>query len=105
MLITICVYPITDAEQRYSILKSCSTTGNIVKKYQIQQKSEHNINSGTETQIYVHCEDMSIYGLLEHVEKQREQTHMAYYIEHNEDTITRMGNYRIVTSQRGLCKS
>ena len=28
---------------------------------------------------------------------------MAYHVEQNEATITHMGNYRIVTSQRGLC--
>ena len=48
---------------------------------------------------------MFIYGLLEHVEQQRDQAHMAYHVEQNEDTITHMGNYRIVTSQRGLCNS
>ena len=48
---------------------------------------------------------MSIYGLLEHVNKNKEQTHMAHHVEQNEDTIKRMGNYRIVTSQRGLCNS
>ena len=30
---------------------------------------------------------------------------MAYHVEQNEDTIKRMGNFRIVTSQRGLCNS
>lgn len=109
-LIFICannhLYPITDAEQRETIFESCSKTGNAVKKYKIQQKFEHKINNGTETQMYVHCEDMSIYGLLEHdskKRKQREQAHMAYHVEQNEDTIKRMGNYRTVTSRRGLC--
>ena len=97
------LYPITDETTRETILKQHSKTGGAIKKYKAKHKFEHKVNNGTETQIYVHCEDMFIYGLLEHIKQQREQAHMAYHVEQNEDTIKRMGNYRIVTSQRGLC--
>ena len=64
-LIFICannhLYPITDETTRETIFKQHSKTGGAIKKYKAKQKFEHKMNNGTETQIHVHCEDMSTY--------------------------------------------
>ena len=116
-LIFICannhLYHITDAEQRETIFKSCLKAGNAVNIYiYIYTHIKYNISTNTRlimglTQIYVHCEDMSIYGLLEHVKQNKENKHMWHTMLNRTKirTIKHMGSYRIVTSQRGLCNS
>ena len=66
------LYPITDEEKRETIFKSCSKVGGSIKKYRTQQQHENKNKNETETQIYVMYEDMSFYGLLEHVKKNKE---------------------------------
>ena len=67
------LYPITDAEQRETIFKSCSKTGGGIKKYKAQQNFENDIKKDVKTEIYVHVEDMCLYGLLEFVKKKCEE--------------------------------
>lgn len=86
------LYPITYETTRETIFKQHSKTGGAIKKCKAKHKLEYNINNGTEIQIVVHCEDMYMYGLLEHVEQQREQAHMALYAEHNDNTQTKFAN-------------
>ncbi len=83
------LYPITDEEQRETIFKTYSNTGGKIKKYKTQQKFEHKKSNGTEEQIYVFQEGMSIYGLLEHVKNKYEED--------------RESKYRIIITQRGVC--
>ena len=52
---------------------------------------------------YMHYEDMFIYGFLEHVQTQRDKANMSYHVEQNEETRKAIGNYRIITTTRGLC--
>ena len=72
-LIFICanyhLYPITDEPTRETVFKQHSQTGGAIKTYKTKHKFEHKINNETETQIYVHCEYMCLYGLLDHVRK------------------------------------
>ena len=84
------IYPITDAEQRETIFKSCSKVGGAIKKYKTQQKFENDIKKDVKTEIYVHVEDMCLYGLLEVVKKKYEEE---------------QGDYRIIITQRGLCNT
>ena len=74
-------------QNKETIFKSCSKTGNNIKKYKIQQKLEQKINNGTETQINVHCDDMSIYGLLEHVKKENKENKHIWHTMLNRTTI------------------
>ena len=67
------LYPITDGEQRETIFKSCSKIGGAIKKYKAQQKFENDIKKDVKTEIYVHVEDMRLYGLLEVVRKKYEE--------------------------------
>ena len=58
--------------------------------------------------IYVHHNDMSFYGLLEHVQTQQEEANALYYKEQgqgeiSEDTRKAIGDYRVITTTRGLC--
>ena len=53
----------------------------------------------------MHSEDMCNYGMFEHIKEQRDEAHMAYHLEHNEDTVKPMGTYRIISTHRALCKS
>ena len=48
---------------------------------------------------------MCNYGMFEHIKEQRDEAHMAYHLEHNEDTVKPMGTYRIISTHRALCKS
>ena len=83
------LYPITDEEKRETIFKTYSNTGGQIKKYKTQQKFEHKKSNGTEEQIYVFQEGMSIYGLLEHVKNKYEED--------------KESKYRIIITQRGVC--
>lgn len=80
--------PITDKEKRETIFKTCSTIGGGIKKYKTQQAFEHKINSGTKSHIFVHTEDMSFYGSLEHVKGLRLNTE-------------RYGDYRLIMTTGG----
>ena len=51
----------------------------------------------------MHYEAMSIHGLLEHVQTQRGKADMSYHVEQDEETRKAIGNYRIITTMRGLC--
>ena len=59
--------------KKETIFKTCSKVGGSIKKYKAQQKFEHKLSNGTEEQIYVYEEGMSIYGLLGHVKNQKAQ--------------------------------
>ena len=77
------------------------------------------MNNGTESQIYVLGNDMSCYGLLEHVKTHKEEALRAHFkhtldYEEDEDYIgarlidsdgvsDKIGVYRIIVTQRGLC--
>ena len=84
------LYQITDEGQRETIFKSCSKIGGTIKKYKTQQNFENDINKYVKTEIYVHVEDMLIYGLLEVAKKNYEEE---------------QGEYRIIITQRGLCNT
>ena len=61
-----------------------------------------------EHKTYVHHNDLSFYGLLEHIQTQQEEANALYYKEQDqgeisEDTRKAIGDYRIITTTRGLC--
>ena len=102
------MYPVIDEERRETIFKTYSNIGGKINKYRAQQQIEHKIQLGTEHQIYIHYNDMSCYGLLEHVQTQQQEAGAMYYKERgqgeiSEDTRKAMGCYRIITITRGLC--
>ena len=113
------IYPITDEERRHTIFKTSSTIGGGIRTYRTQQRFEHKMNNGIETQIRVLHNDMSFHGLLEHVEIQKEEalrTHFedtSGYEECEEfpaacsidshDVSNKTGVYRIIVTRRGLC--
>ena len=101
------MYPVIDEERRETVFKTSSNIGGKINKYRTQQKVEHKMQNGTEHQIYIHHNDMSFYGLLEHVQTQQEEADAMYYEERDqgeisEDTRKAMGCYRIITTTRGL---
>ena len=65
------MYLVLDEECRETIFKTCSSIGGKLNKYRAQQKFEHKMNNGTNTQIYVLHNDMSFYGLSEHAKIQK----------------------------------
>ena len=71
------------------MFKTCSKVGGSIKQYRAQHKFEHKLSNGTEEQIYVYQEGMSIYGLLEHVKSKYEEDSQS--------------KYRIIITQRGVC--
>ena len=58
--------------KKETIFKTCSKVGGSIKKYKTPEV-EHKLSNGTEEQIYVYEEGMSIYGLLGHVKNQKAQ--------------------------------
>ena len=65
------MYPVIDEERRETIFKTPSQIGGKMNKYRAQHKFEHKVTNGTSNQIYIHHNDMSFYGLLEHVRTQQ----------------------------------
>ena len=113
------LYPIADEKHRETIFKTSSKVGGGIRTYKTQQRFEHKMNNGTKSQIYVLCNDMSFYSLLEHVKTHKEEALRAYFkhtldYEEDEDYIcaclvdsdgvsNKVGVYRIIVTQRGLC--
>ena len=78
------------------------------------------MNNGTKAQIYVLGNDMSFYGLLEHVKTQEEalRAHFEDTLDYEEcedyidaclidsDGVSdKIGAYRIIVTQRGVCNN
>ena len=113
------LYPITDEEHRHTIFKTSSEIGGGIRTHKTQQRFEHIMSNWTKSQIYVLVNGMSFHGLLEHVKTQKEEalrTHFKHTLYYKEDgdyigaclidsdgVSIKMGVYRIIVTQRGLC--
>ncbi|MCR9066870.1 MAG: hypothetical protein NXI00_23060 [Cytophagales bacterium] len=87
------LYPIDDHERRETIFKSCSTIGGKMNKYRTQQKFE-NVKLGYNEALknYVLLPDMSFYGLLAKVQREK-------------DYDTNYNHYRIIVTTPGACNA